>query len=108
MVLGKPNDREHLALPGKAHESSSMSRALTRVDLAARGALPRARWLRTERSAPRAAPSTPGGKVASSKPGSLELVDFSPVGACKGFVAVARRAQPKLPRFGLILKETAL
>ena len=48
------------------------------------------------------------GQVTSSEPGSLELVDFSPVGALKESVAPTQRVQPKLLLFKVIIEETAL
>ena len=47
-------------------------------------------------------------QVTSSGAGSLELVDFSPVGALKESVAATQRVQPKLLLFKVIIEETAL
>ena len=48
------------------------------------------------------------GVVTSSGPGSLEPVDFSPVGALNEFVASAQRFQPKLLGIQVSVAETAL
>ena len=56
---------------------------------------------------PRERPRAPD-QVTSSEPGSLELVDFSPVSALKEFVAPTQRFQPKLLGIQVSVAETAL
>ena len=56
---------------------------------------------------PRERPRAPD-QVTSSEPGSLELVDFSPVGALKGSVASTQRFQPKLLGIQVSVEEIAL